>query len=178
VNNIEFNMEDKPELWPYIKDVVGIEDEVKFTPPLKFEDVELPQQTLNEKFINYIKSNIDSERVKFDKMERLVHSYGKSFRDLWRIRNGIVNSSPDCVIYPLSEDEISKAIKAALDYDVVIIPFGAGSNIAGCLESDNGSGRMIISLDMKLMDKVISVDNYSNTAKIQAGALGPHGETA
>jgi alkyldihydroxyacetonephosphate synthase len=26
---------------------------------------------------------------------------------------------------------------------------------------------------MKLMDKVISVDKYSNTARIQAGAMGP-----
>ncbi|OGU70301.1 MAG: hypothetical protein A2V93_11385 [Ignavibacteria bacterium RBG_16_34_14] len=171
--NIEFNMDDKPELWPYIKDIVGIEGEVKFTPSFKFDDIELTQQTLNDKFINHVKSFIDPERFKFDKKERLIHSYGKSFRDLWRIRNGIVNASPDCVIYPLSENEILNVIKAALDYDVVMIPFGAGSNIAGCLEANNGSGRMIVSLDMKLMDKVISVDKQSNTARIQAGALGP-----
>src|SRR3989304_9764928 len=89
--NIEFNMDDKPELWPYIKDIVGIEGKVKFTPSFKFDDIELPQQTLNDKFINHVKSFIDSERFKIDKKERLIHSYGKSFRDLWRIRNGIVN---------------------------------------------------------------------------------------
>jgi alkyldihydroxyacetonephosphate synthase len=171
--NIEFNMNDKPELWPYIKDVVGIEGEIKFTPSIKFEDIELPPQTLNDKFINRVKSFIDSERFMADKKERLIHSYGKSFRDLWRIRNGIVNASPDCVIYPLSEDEILNIIKTALDFDVVVIPFGAGSNIAGCLEANNGNGRMIVSLDMKLMDKVISVDKQSNTARIQAGAMGP-----
>ncbi|HSP88007.1 MAG TPA: FAD-dependent oxidoreductase, partial [Ignavibacteriaceae bacterium] len=171
--NIEFNMDDKPELWPYIKKVVGIENEVTLTPPLKFEDIKLPQQNLNDKFINQIKSLIDSERLRLDKKERLVHSYGKSFRDLWRIRNGIVNACPDCIIYPLSEDEIANIVKAAIEYDVILIPFGAGSNIAGCLESINDSGRMIVSLDLKLMDKVISVDKQSNTARIQAGALGP-----
>lgn len=171
--NIEFDMDSKPELWPYIRDVVGIEGEVKLTPPFKFEDIELPQQTLNNKFTDKVKSFIDAERFKLDKKERLIHSYGKSFRDLWRIRNGIINASPDCIIYPLSEDEISKIIKTAFDCDVVVIPFGAGSNIAGCLEANNGNGRMIVSLDMKLMDRVISVDKYSNTARIQAGALGP-----
>lgn len=171
--NIEFDMDSKPELWPYIERVVGIEGEIKYTPPIKFEDIELPLQTLNEKFINKVKSFIDNERLRTDKKERLIHSYGKSFRDLWRIRNGIISASPDCVIYPLSEDEISNIIKAANDFDVVIIPFGAGSNIAGCLEANNGNGRMVVSLDMKLMDKVISVDKKSNTARIQAGALGP-----
>jgi len=171
--NIEFNMDEKPELWPYIKNVLGIEEEVKFTPPVKLEYIELPPQTLNNDFVTTIKSFIDAERFKLDKKERLIHSYGKSLRDLWRIRNGIVNASPDCVIYPLSEDEITRIIKAALDLNVVIIPFGAGSNIAGCLEANNGGNRMIISLDMKLMDKVISVDKQSNTARIQAGALGP-----
>jgi alkyldihydroxyacetonephosphate synthase len=174
--NIEFNISDKPELWPYIKDVVGIEGEPAFTLPVKFEDIELPPQNLNENFTNEIKTVIDNERFKFNKEERLIHSYGKSFRDLWRIRHGIVNAAPDCVIYPLSEDEIVKVIEAAKENDVVVIPFGAGSNIAGCLEANTGNGRMIVSLDMKLMDRVISVDKVSNTARIQAGALGPQME--
>ena len=174
--NIDFIISDKPELWSYIKKVVGIDGEPTYTPPIKFEDIELSLQILNEKFINEIKTIIDKERFTFDKKDRLIHSYGKSFRDLWRIRHGIVNASPDCIIYPLSEDEIAKVIKAAKEYDVVLIPFGAGSNIAGCLEANNGSGRMIASLDMKLMDKVISVDKISNTARIQAGALGPQME--
>jgi alkyldihydroxyacetonephosphate synthase len=170
---LDFVIDDKPELWPFIKNVVGIEGEPTFTPPVKIEDIHLPPQTLNEQFINKVKSFIDSERFRFDKKERLIHSYGKSFRDLWRIRHGIVNASPDCVVYPLSEDEIVKIINLAREHDVVIIPFGAGSNIAGCLEANSGNGRMIVSLDMKLMDKVISVDKHSNTARIQAGALGP-----
>jgi len=171
--NIEFNIDDKPDLWPFIKMVTGITDNIKKTPPVKLEDIELPRRTLNSKFVNDIESFIDHSRIKFDKQERLIHSYGKSFRDLWRIRNGIVNAAPDCVIYPLSEDEIAAIIQSALECDVVIIPFGAGSNIAGCLEAVNSSGRMIASIDMKLMDKVISVDKISNTALIQAGALGP-----
>jgi alkyldihydroxyacetonephosphate synthase len=169
--NIEFNMSEKPELWPYIKDVVGIEGEPTYTLPVKLEDIELSPQNLNTDFLNSLRSI--EERICLDQKERLIHSYGKSFRDLWRIRHGIVNTSPDCVIYPESEEEISLIVKSASEYDVVLIPFGSGSNIAGCLDAIDSRNRMIVSLDMKLMSKVLSVDAKSNTARIQAGAVGP-----
>jgi len=50
--NIDFIISDKPELWSYIKKVVGIDGEPTYTPPIKFEDIELSLQILNEKFIN------------------------------------------------------------------------------------------------------------------------------
>ena len=170
--NIDFNMSDKPELWPYIKKVVGINGEPTYTPPVKFEDIELPPQNLNRDFLNSL-SVINPDRICLDQKERLIHSYGKSFRDLWRIRHGIVNNSSDCVIYPESEQEVSLIVKFASEFNVVLIPFGSGSNIAGCLDANDSSNRMIISLDMKLMDKVLSVDKKSNTARIQPGAVGP-----
>ncbi len=172
---IEFDMDSKPELWPYVKKVVGIksEDDVEFTAPLRFEDIEMPEQKLNPQFIESLKTIFNGEQVKTDKKDRLIHSYGKSFRDLWRIRNGIIKAAPDCIIYPETEEEISKVIKIAVEHDVVIIPFGGGSNIAGCLEAEDANGRMIVSMDLKRMNKVLEVDKQSSTARIQAGAMGP-----
>jgi alkyldihydroxyacetonephosphate synthase len=54
----------------------------------------------------------------------------------------------------------------------VIIPFGGGSNIAGCLERSE-SRRMVVSLDMRRMRRVLEVDTESFTARIEAGAFGP-----
>ena len=34
--NIDFIISDKPELWSYIKEVVGIDGEPTYTPPIKF----------------------------------------------------------------------------------------------------------------------------------------------
>lgn len=172
---IEFNIGDKPELWPYIKKVVGIKSDkdVVYTPPLKIEDISLPQQNLNQKFIESLKSNFNADQVKTDEKERLIHAYGKSFRDLWRIRHGIIDASPDCIIYPDTEEQIAEIIKLAGEYQVVIIPFGGGSNIAGCLEAEDPKKRMIVSLDLKRMNKVLELDKESSTARIQAGAMGP-----
>lgn len=173
-DDTEFDIESKPNLWPYIKTILDIRDEPTYTPPVEFDDIELPQQNINQKFLRTMTSLLNDYQVKSDKMERLVHSYGKSFRDLWRIRHGIVEASPDCVIYPESEKDVSAIIGEASERDVIVIPFGGGSNIAGCLEAKDQTGRMIVSLDMKRMDKVLRVDGVSCSAHIQAGVMGPH----
>jgi alkyldihydroxyacetonephosphate synthase len=120
-----------------------------------------------------LNSILQSEYIKSDFYERLIHTYGKSFRDLWRIRNGIISHTPDLVCYPQSEEHVQAIINAANQFDVVVIPFGGGSNIAGCVEPREHQGRMVLSLDMKYMNRVIEVDRYSMLARIQAGSLGP-----
>ncbi len=171
--DIEFDIDSKPELWPYIKKVVGITDKVDYTPPVKIEEINLPEQILNNEFIDSLKKIVKADQVKTDKLERIIHAYGKSFRDLWRIRNGIIKTAPDCIVYPETDEEISKIIILANELDVILIPFGGGSNIAGSLEVISGTGKMKVSLDMKRMNKVLEVDKKSCTARIQAGVMGP-----
>jgi alkyldihydroxyacetonephosphate synthase len=174
--HLEFDISDKPDLWPFIKEVLQIEDEPLRTPPVRFEDIEVPAQQLNEKFLTAVKNQLQPDQIRSDKLERLVHAYGKSFRDLLRIRRGIVEAAPDVVLYPQTEVQVGDIVQTASEYDVIIIPFGGGSNIAGCLEAHDSSGRMVVSLDMKRMNKVLMVDHRSNTAQIQAGVMGPHME--
>lgn len=176
--SIDFDIESKPELWPYIKKVVGIEDDsnVIFTPPVPLDQISLPQQIINEEFINSIKGILKHDQVNVDKIDRLIHAYGKSFRDLWRIRHGIIKGAPDIVIYPETEAEICEIIKIANKTAVKIIPFGGGSNIAGSLEILKQGNDCVVSLDLKRMNKVLSIDKKSSVAKIQAGVLGPYME--
>ena len=63
-------------------------------------------------------------------------------------------------------------MRAAAQHDVVVIPFGGGSNIAGCLERSE-TRRMVVSLDMRRMRRVLAVDLESCTARIEAGVFGP-----
>ena len=170
----EFDASDKPGLMPFIARALGLsEEDEEVVKPVALEDIELPGQVLTQGFLDAARASLRDDQVKTGDKERLVHSYGKSFRDLWRIRRGIVDSSPDCVIYPESEDDICALVKAALDHDVVLIPFGGGSNIAGCLENRESRSRMVVSLDLKRMDRVIEVDADSCVARIQGGSLGP-----
>lgn len=169
----QFNITDKPELWPFIAQRVGFkQNEIPSTLPVNINSIHLPHQKLNEEALLSLHTHLKKDQLAFDSFERLLHTYGKSFRDLWRIRNGLIESAPDCVCYPESEQDVCAVLSIAKQHNCIVIPFGGGTNIASCVESPK-SERMIISLDMRRMNKVLAVDKQSLTATIQAGALGP-----
>lgn len=172
--DIEFDASDKPFLMPFISRELGLsEEDEQVVKPVSIEEVKLPEQVRNQGFLDYARGALRDDQVKTSDKERLVHSYGKSFRDLWRVRRGIVSACPDCVIYPESEDDVCALMKGATEHDAVLVPFGGGSNIAGCLENREARNRMVVSLDMKRMDRVLEVDKESCVARIQAGSRGP-----
>ena len=171
--DVTFDDSTKPELWPYLKRELGV-DEIRWEKPVAFEDVTLPEQKKNEAFLAAIQSGLGDGQVVDDKKSRLVHAAGKSFRDLWLMRHGQVQFAPDCVVYPDTEEDVALVVRAAHEHGVVLVPFGGGSNIAGCLVPSDRGGRMVVSLDMCRMHRVLEVDRYSLTARIQPGVYGQH----
>ena len=171
--DITFNDSEKPELWPYLKRELGV-DEIRWNKPINFDEVTLPDQKNNDAFLVALEQKLDSDQIVEDKKTRLIHAAGKSFRDLWLIRHGNIKFAPDCVIFPNNENDVVSIVNAAKENGVVLIPFGGGSNIAGCLEPKDHHNRMVVSLDMCRMHKVIEIDQYSLIARIQPGVYGQH----
>ena len=171
--DVTFDDSTKPELWPYLKRELGV-DEIRWEKPVAFEDVTLPEQKNNEAFLAAIGAGLGEGQVVDDKKSRLVHAAGKSFRDLWLMRHGQVQFAPDCVVYPDTEEDVALVVRAAHEHGVVLVPFGGGSNIAGCLVPSDRGGRMVVSLDMCRIHRVLEVDRYSLTARIQPGVYGQH----
>ena len=171
--DVTFDDSTKPELWPYLKRELGV-DEIRWEKPVAFEDVTLPEQKNNEAFLTAIGAGLGEGQVVDDKKSRLIHAAGKSFRDLWLMRHGQVQFAPDCVVYPDTEEDVALVVRAAHEHGVVLVPFGGGSNIAGCLVPSDRGGRMVVSLDMCRMHRVLEVDRYSLTARIQPGVYGQH----
>ena len=171
--DITFNDSEKPELWPYLKRELGI-DEIRWNKPINFDEITLPDQKNNDAFLVALEQKLNSDQIVKDKKTRLIHAAGKSFRDLWLIRHGNIKFAPDCVIFPNNENDVVSIVNAAKENGVVLIPFGGGSNIAGCLEPKDHHNRMVVSLDMCRMHKVIEIDQYSLIARIQPGVYGQH----
>ena len=171
--DVTFDDSTKPELWPYLKRELGV-DEIRWEKPVAFEDVTLPEQKKNEAFLAAIRAGLGDGQIVDDKKSRLVHAAGKSFRDLWLMRHGQVQFAPDCVVYPDTEEDVALVVRAAHEHGVVLVPFGGGSNIAGCLVPSDRGGRMVVSLDMCRMHRVLEVDRYSLTGRIQPGVYGQH----
>jgi alkyldihydroxyacetonephosphate synthase len=77
------------------------------------------------------------------------------------------------VVRPGEDDEVAAVMRAALEADAVLIPFGGGTNISGSLEAPEDEERTVISVDMGLMDRLLEIDEEARLARVQAGVLGP-----
>ena len=109
-----------------------------------------------------------------DKLERLNHTYGKSFPDSARSILGLFPNPPDLVAFPTSEGDIYNILDWASSNDIAVIPYGGGSSVCGGVETNVGGGyKGVISLDMKNLDSIIDIDKDSRTALIQGGIFGP-----
>src|SRR3984885_8187388 len=169
---VSFDSSAHPGLWPYAKAVLGVEEENLDTSPVSIEAAQLREAICHDGFLAELRLSMRTDQICDSRHERLVHAYGKGFRDLFRMRRGMAEGAPDLVLYPENEHEVLATIRAAAHHDVAVIPFGGGSNIAGCLERSETS-RMVVSLDMRRMRRVLAVDAESFTARIEAGVFGP-----
>ena len=171
---VGFHWEDKPGFADFVQYAVGLDlHTAKPVEKPAFDKMTVAKSLAAKPLLSTLATIVGEGHVTTDDMERVVHVYGKSLRDLVRIRANQVQRYPDVVVYPADEAEVQKVVDAAVAADVVIIPFGGGSNIAGSLEPRADEKRVILSLDMGRLNKVLSIDEESQTAVIQAGALGP-----
>ena len=169
-----FHWQDKPAFAPFVLKAVGLD--LHSATPAKapsFDQMTIAKPVATAALLKTLAGIVGADDVRTDDMERVVHVYGKSLRDLARIRANQVLRYPDIVVYPDDEAEVQKLVDAAVAADAVVIPFGGGSNIAGSLEPVPTEKRTIISLDLGRLNKVLDIDPDAGTARIQAGALGP-----
>jgi alkyldihydroxyacetonephosphate synthase len=174
----QFELADRPYLWPYVQRHLAISEQQTRTAPVALDSILLSPRRENLPFLSRIAEIFPSLRWSTDDFDRLLHAYGKSTRDLWRIRHGRVDFAPDCVVYPDNEAEVCQLLAAADQHGVVIIPFGGGTNVAGCLELHRPDPRMVCTVNMRRMNRVLEIDALSRTARIEAGILGPDLEQA
>ncbi len=101
---------------------------------------------------------------------RASHSYGKHYVELVKLRLNQIDTSPDLVIFPGTEEEVMEIVKLCNEHTIPIIPFGAGSSVTCALHAPNGG----ISLDLsKHLNKVIRINEINHSATVQSGMLGP-----
>lgn len=177
IEGVGFHHEDKPNFAPFVLTAVALDLwKSEQAEPLPFDEIEMADPIISASFFASLASVVGADNVTSDAMERVVHTFGKSLRDLVRVRSGRIDRAPDVIVYPADEAEVQGVVDAAVLAGAVIIPFGGGSNIAGSLEPLVGEKRTVVSLDLGRLNKVIEIDADSGLARIQAGVLGPYME--
>ncbi|SEF16864.1 FAD-binding oxidoreductase [Streptomyces sp. Ag109_O5-10] len=175
VEGVGFRHEDKPGFAPFVQRAIGLDLRAAehTTAGPDFAQLKVPPSEAPEGFVTLLTDIVGAGNAVVDDLSRVVHTYGKSLRDLVRIRAGEMGRSPDVVVYPADEAEVRRVVDAAVEADAVIIPFGGGSNIAGSLEPHVDEDRVVVSLDLGRLDRVLEIDPDSGLARVQAGAQGP-----
>ena len=171
--NLRFPMADKPTLWPWIVKKLGITSATPTANPIDLASMEIPPTRAGDKVLAALRTILNAEQISLDPLERLQHSYGKSFPDLFRVRRGVVRRAPDAVVLPNSHEQVEALVALAQQLDFCLIPFGGGTNIVGGVNPEADETRPVITLSLRNMSRLISIDRESRTATIQAGALGP-----
>jgi len=130
----------------------------------------LTQQSteFSSKLASRLAEAIGPELVSESRPDKLIYS-----RDLWmldtiRVRDGIVSSAPDVIVWPEREYHVVEALRIAREEKAPIIPYGAGSGVCGGTVPLYGG----IILDLKRMCRIVRIDERSLVAEVEAGIVG------
>ncbi|WP_201560396.1 FAD-binding oxidoreductase [Psychrobacter sp. NC44] len=112
------------------------------------------------------------DTVSVDNEVRLRHARGQSFPDWIAMHGGDFEVFPDGVAFPESTADVEALLKLASEHDLIVIPFGGGTSVAGHINPQKGS-RPILTIAMSKMDQLIDLDSESQIATFGAGTQGP-----
>jgi alkyldihydroxyacetonephosphate synthase len=104
--------------------------------------------------------------------ERLMHARGQSMHDWVDMRYGRINSFPDGVAFPKTDEDVRGLLKYAKDAGAQVIPYGGGTSVVGHI-TPCPSDRPVLSLSLEKMTKLLDLDETSRLANFQAGVAGP-----
>src|SRR5690625_3621188 len=177
VEGIAFTHEDKPAFAPFVWEQTAIDLSQPGEEPPDFSDLDVPAPIATDDQLGALGKIVGDHNVFTDDMQRVIHTYGKGLRDLVWVRAGHLPRVPDAVVYPANEDQVQQIVDYIASIDAVVIPYGGGSNISGSLTPQPHETRLVVSMDMGRMNRVLEIDEVSCIARIQAGVLGPDMET-
>lgn len=164
--NMPINPTTFEQLTYFIKSAFEIEQFERLEPiPIEQLDLRAPRFNLSTDLIDICSAST---------FDRARHSYGKSFRDIWRGLHGQFPNPPDYVAFPKSEKDIKKLMRFATNQNIALVPFGGGSSVVGGVEGTTDNRYQgFITVDMKHFNQILEVDKVSRCAHIQAGIFGP-----
>jgi alkyldihydroxyacetonephosphate synthase len=173
VEGVSFHHEDKPAFRPFLIKIIDLDVNTPPVSPMSLDDLPIPALLISDQLLAELTDAVGADNVVQDDLDRMVHTYGKSARDLLRIRAGDIPRAPDVVVYPGNEAEVQLIVDRAVAADAVIIPYGGGTSFSGSLSVPEDETRPVISLDLGRLNQLIDIDEESGLARIQAGAPGP-----
>lgn len=172
-NRYELSGKELPRLLPWIRETLAIDLDASDVfashyPP----EIEPPVE--NAGFVSQIASFLKPDQIDREADSRIRHGHGHTQEEMFAIKYGKLGRVPDLVIYAESEEQVASLITAAKYNNVILIPYGGGTNVTDALRCRENEKRMIVSVDMRRMNRIKWIDKENMMAAIEAGAVGRH----
>jgi alkyldihydroxyacetonephosphate synthase len=118
---------------------------------------------------------IGADHVSDGDADRIGHAAGRSYLDLVALRSGQVDA-PDAVLLPGTAAEVQAVLTTCSQHRIAVVPFGGGTSVVGGVAPLRGDFEAVVSLDLRRLDRLLSVDADALTATFEPGVRGPAAE--
>jgi alkyldihydroxyacetonephosphate synthase len=157
-----------------LSQALGVEEST--TAELEPEKVRLRPSALSAADREGLAAIVGVEHCGVEDHARLLRAGGKSTLDLLRRKDSGVQDAPDAVLLPGDEEEIAAILQYCGSKSIAVVPFGGGTSVVGGLDPLRGDFKAVISLDLRRLNQLHSLDEESSEAELGAGLTGPEAE--
>ncbi len=163
---------------PFVEEILGQTMDWTDRKPMNAAP-HIPAPVTNPGFEQGLANLLKEHQYSAEPRVRLVHSHGQtSSYELYLVLYEDLDRIADLVVWPESTEDVQGLIELATRWDVCLVPYGGGTNVSNALMLPAGEDRKIVSVDMRRMNQVLSIDRKNLTARVQAGITGADLETA
>ena len=156
-----------PKFRSWAEDILGLDLNVQ-TPAQK--EIKADPPNLNQAFLDELNGKV--AEISIDDKQRIFHSHGHSLQELFMLRHGKLERVVDVVIFIDSHAQAEFLVRAAVKHNVLLIPYGGGTNVTQALMIRKEENRMTCSVDVTRMNHIVWVDRENMTACVEAGIIG------
>lgn len=162
-----------PHFLSFVEEVIDV--------PIRPEDVgrevehrDLPAPIANAGFLDAVREVLAEDCASQEDRVRLTHSHGQlSVDEVYQILyHRLPDRLVDVVLFPQGEADVQRIIHLANAHNVVLVPYGGGTNVSGALAIPLSEKRMVASVDMRRMNRVVELDEENLQARVETGISG------
>jgi alkyldihydroxyacetonephosphate synthase len=160
-----------PDLLPWMSRTIGMLLDPREANPSHYPPpISKPRE--NPAFIAGLRKFLPDDAICDDPEIRLRHGHGHTQAEIYAIKHDQIARIPDLVVYPNGVEQVEALVAAALQHGACLIPYGGGTNVTQALSCPAGEERLIASVDLSRMNRVLWIDPENRMACIEAGAVG------
>ncbi|HYM39226.1 MAG TPA: FAD-binding oxidoreductase [Thermoplasmata archaeon] len=166
-------VEGHPALWAYLQTRLKIDPRIhRPVPPI--DSVRIPPSLLSPDAIAELEKLVGEGNVSLEPRDRIAHALGRSYKDLVRLRSGMLLRAPDAVLFPEDEGAVGATLELARRRRYALVPFGGGTSVVGGVEPlADGTYAASLTLDLRRMHRVKAIDEHSGLVVAEPGIRGP-----